>query len=161
MLRVYHRLRDLDFGKLMELYKESNQENAEELNTGILQVEQDFYQYLNEVFFAAGGAFYALCEHEGAYLAALRMEPYRDGLLLEALETHPDYRKMGYAKELITAVLDFLRQEGVTAVYAHVHKKNIASLRTHISCGFCRISEQAVYIDGSVNSRCCTMRYLF
>ncbi len=161
MLRVYFRLRDLDFGKLMEVYKESNQENAEELNTGILQVEQDFYQYLNEVFFAARGAFYALCEHEGAYLAALRMEPYRDGLLLEALETHPDYRKMGYAKELITAVLDLLRQEGITAVYAHVHKRNIASLRTHISCGFCRISEQAVYIDGSVNSRCCTMRYLF
>lgn len=161
MLRVYFRLRDLDFGKLMEVYKESNQENAEELNTGILQVEQDFYQYLNEVFFAARGAFYALCEHEGAYLAALRMEPYRDGLLLEALETHPDYRKMGYAKELITAVLDLLRQEGITAVYAHVHKRNIASLRTHMSCGFCRISEQAVYIDGSVNSRCCTMRYLF
>lgn len=167
MLHVFYRLQELDFRKLMELYSEGNRENAEEryagddVNVGILKVEQDFYQYLDEVFFRAKGAFYAVWEEKGRYLSALRMESYRDGLLLEALETHPDYRGMGYAKGLVQAVLELLKAKDIASVYAHVSKRNMASLRTHLSCGFYRISEQAVYIDGSVNSRCCTFQYRF
>lgn len=167
MLRIFYRLKEMDFGKLMELYSEGNRDNAEQqypqedVNIGILLVEQNFYQYLNEVFFPTEGAFYAVWLEEGRYISALRMEPYRDGYLLEALETHPNYRRKGFAKALITAIL---RQFGCTdtsSVYAHVHKGNDASLKTHLACGFTRISEQTVYIDGSVNSRCCTLQYRF
>lgn len=165
MLRLFTKLRDIDFGRLMALYTEGNRENAEQLysdydlNVGIMKAEQDFYQYLKEVFFTVPGAFYAVWEENGIYLCALRMEPYRSGLLLEALETHPDYRKRGYGKKLISQVLEQLKQTETLYVYAHVHKRNEASLRTHLSCGFTRILEHAVYIDGSVNSRCCTMEY--
>lgn len=167
MLCVYYRLQDLDFTQLMGIYSEGNKENAAEryaeydLNVAILNVEQDFYQYLKDVFFLEMGAFYAVWQENDVYFSALRMEPYRDGLLLEALETHPDRRKCGYAKKLISAVLEQLKNTDTPAVYAHIHKRNIASVRTHLSCGFSRISEQAVYIDGSVNSRCCTMQYRF
>ncbi len=167
MLCIFYRLKEMDFGKLMELYSEGNRENAEDqytqedLNIGILLVEQNFYQYLNEVFFPTKGAFYAVWLEDGRYISALRMEPYRDGFLLEALETHPDYRRKGYAKALITAVLRQIGRTGISSVYAHVHKGNGASLKTHLACGFSRVSEQAVYIDGSVNSRCCTLQYRF
>lgn len=167
MLHLFFRLQELNFPKLMELYSESNRENAEEqyswydANLAILKAEQDFYQYLNEVFFQTKGAFYAVWEDKGQYHSALRMEPYRDGLLLEALETHPCYRGMGYAKGLIHAALEVLKAEGVASVYSHVNKRNVASLRTHLSCGFCRVSEYAVYIDGNVNSQCCTLQYRF
>lgn len=167
MLRIHHSLRGLDFGALMEIYKEGNSENAAEFypdadpNAGVLRVEQDFYQYLNEIFFPTKDAVCAVLEYEGTPVSALRLEPYRDGLLLEALETHPDHRRKGHAKALILLVLEYLRQNGTVSVYAHVNKKNELSLRTHISCGFYRISEHAVYIDGSVNSRCCTLEYRF
>lgn len=167
MLYVYRRLSDLNFGKLMDLYSEGNAENAREqypdmdLNARISNVEQEFYQYLLAVFFPTKGAFYAVWEESGMYLSALRMEPYRDGLLLAALETHPDYRNRGYAKMLISAVLTQLSQSGVPTVYAHVYKRNEPSLRTHLSCGFSRVSEQATYIDGSVNPRYCTLLYKF
>lgn len=167
MLCVYCNLKELNFGQLMELYGGGNRENAEyqypgdDLNIGILKSEQDFYQYLQEVFFTTEGASYAVWEEHGCYMSALRLEPYRDGLLLEALETHPGYRRRGYAKTLISAVLEVLKQSGISTVYAHVDKRNEASLRAHVSCGFRRVAEQAVYIDGSVNRRGCTLQYFF
>ena len=165
MLISVNRLGNLDFRRLMDLYAEGNRANAEALypdlafNQGILSAESDFYGYLQEVFFQTKGAFYYIWEENGVYLSALRLEPYRDGLLLEALETHPDYRRMGYGKKLIQSVQCALRKQGSVVLYSHIGKRNMASLKTHLACGFQRISEQAVYIDGSVTDRACTMRY--
>ena len=162
MLRVARSLRQLSFGALMEVYAEGNRENGEEfwpeLSEGerILRAEQEFYQYLQQVFFRTEGAAYYTWETDGITVSALRLEPYRDGLLLEALETAPDQRGKGYAKALITAVLALTAPQ---KIYSHVGKRNIPSLKTHLSCGFSRVSEQAVYADGSVNDRCCTMLY--
>lgn len=163
MVRLFTRLNQLNFGNLMAVYGESNRENAQErypeepLYSGIYKVEQDFYQYLREVFFPVEGAVYCVLSVDAAYVSALRLEPYKDGLLLEALETHPDHRRKGYAVMLIRRVLEVMKEQGITAVYAHVNKRNQASLVTHQKCGFLRISDQAMYIDGSVNSRACTM----
>lgn len=162
MLHIAHSLRELSFGKLMEVYAESNRENAEEfwpeLSEGerLLRTEQDFYQYLHQGFFPAQGAAYYIWEVDGTYVSALRLEPYRDGLLLEALETAPAQRQKGYASALMASVLETV---GAQKIYSHVGKRNEASLKTHLHCGFRRISEQAVYADGSVNDRCCTLLY--
>ena len=161
MLRIVNKLHNLSFGKLMGVYAEGNRENAREsypqlpLEQGILEAEQDFYRYLQAVFFSTKGAFYALWEENGEYVSALRLEPYRDGLLVEAVETAPERRRKGYARKLLKSTLDYLK-EG--KVYAHISKKNEASLALHKICGFVRISEQAVYIDGSVSDRCATYR---
>ena len=87
------------------------------------------------------------------------MEPYRDGLLLEALETAPGWRRMGYAVRLIQAVQQMLEQQGSVRIYSHVSKKNTASLKTHLRCGFEIYLDYAAYIDGSVNRRAHTLRY--
>jgi len=158
MLRIARSITELNFTHLMEVYAESNRENGEEFypempeGQRLLQTEQDFYQYLRESFFKTQGAYYALWVEKGVYVSALRIEPYKDGVLLEALETAPEHRRKGYAKQMVTAVL-----AGEKKVYSHVGKRNLPSLRVHEACGFCRISEQAVYIDGSVNAKCCTL----
>ena len=160
MLILAQSIRDLSFSKLMGVYIEGNLENAEEfypdLTEGqkLMQAEQDFYQYLNEVFFRTSDAVYAIWEEQGTYVSALRLEPYRDGRLLEALETAPPSRRQGYAEKLIRAVQDQFPNQ---RIYSHVSKKNAASLRVHEKCGFRRISEYAAYIDGSVNQRACTL----
>ena len=160
MLILAHNMRDLSFSKLMDVYIEGNMENAKDrwsdLSEGqkLLRAEQDFHQYMTEVFFRTSGAVYAIWEENGKYISALRLEPYRDGLLLEALETAPSCRRQGYAEKLILAVRD---QFGDMKIYSHVNKRNLPSLRVHEKCGFCRILEYAVYIDGSVNRRCCTL----
>lgn len=162
MLVFADHLRDLSFSALMTVYEQSNRESAkknwpEESTDFALQLaEQEFYQYLRQVFFHTPGARYAIWLEHGIYVSALRLEPYRDGLLLSALETAPDYRKQGFAEALVREVL---RTLPVTSVYSHIHKCNHASFNLHMKCGFHRISEQATYLDGSVDSKCCTVCY--
>ena len=152
MLILVNKLSGLSFSRLMEIYAEGNEENGRELwpnltdNERILRAEQAFYQYLNEDFFKTEGAVYAIWQEKDAYVSALRLEPYQDGLLLEALETAPEYRKRGYACRLVEAV----KKEFSGKIYSHVGKRNAASLRTHQKCGFQRVLDYAVYIDGTV-----------
>ena len=153
MLCVVKRMGELDFAALMEVYEEGNLENGEELWPELpeglrqLNAEQAFHQYLRECFFVTPEAVYCIWQEKGKYVSALRLEPYQDGLLLEALETAPHSRRKGYAAALIKAVLETF---GEKKIYSHVSKRNTASLRTHESCGFHRIADHAVYADGSV-----------
>ena len=156
MLKIATRIREMNFYALMDVYLQGNQENGAALYPRaseaeqLLLAEQDFYQYLVQCFFTVDGAVYAMWEEEGKYLSALRLEPYEDGLLLSALETMPDFRQQGYACRLIQALQEWLSQHGAIKVYSHVSRKNEASRRTHIRCGFCKILDHAVYSDGSV-----------
>ena len=160
MLIVCEKIKDLSFSQLMMVYEEGNRENAEafwpdmEEGQRMIRAEQEFYQYLREVFFPTEHARYFVWEENGNYVSALRLEPYRDGMLLEALETHPGYRRMGYAASLIRAVQEVSSD---VKIYSHVSKRNMASLKTHEKCGFRRIAENAVYADGSVTSRSFTL----
>lgn len=159
MLLLKTRLEDLNFRQLMDLYREGNLENAAYLwpdlprEAQISKAEQSFRDYLEQDFFAQENARYFIWEETGTYVSALRLEPYQDGLLLEALETKPDCRRQGYAVTLIEAVKAVVPEK----IYSHISKRNTASLKTHEKCGFQRISEEAVYRNGVVNERCCTV----
>lgn len=160
MLKIVEKLEQLSFCQLMGVYEESNRLNGQERygrlpeSYQIMEAEQDFYQYLRECFFPTKGAFYALWIVDNIYVSALRLEPYQDGLLLEALETAPFHRQKGYAQSLIQAILAYV---GEQRVYSHVHKENVPSLRAHESCGFHRILDHAIYIDGSIRNTSCTL----
>lgn len=165
MLIIAESLTQLDFDALMDIYVEGYRENGERLwpekpeEDGMILVKREFHRYLMEQFFTKPGAVYAVWEVDGNYVSALRLEPYWDGLLLEALETRPEERKKGYAVTLIRAVQDWLRKQGGFKVHSHVSEHNTASWRTHERCGFCRFMEHTVWLDGSVNSNAYTMLY--
>ena len=157
MLLIAKRLEEVDFSALMDIYCEGNLEKAEEYGDGgLLRAEREFYDYLREDFFRQQGAFYAVWTEQGRYVSALRLEPYKDGWLLEALETAPDHRKKGYAKALMIAVLEYMDQ---SIIYSHVSKRNEASLRTHYACGFQKHLDHVVYLDGSVTNRGVTLKF--
>lgn len=159
MLLIAKSLRELDFRQLMDVYEEGNRENGCELypqlpvEQGVGEVEQDFYAFLREGFFFVSDAFYGIWTVDGAYVSALRMEAYRDGWLLEAVETRPDCRRKGYASALMQAVFAYLK---TGKVYSHIYKRNLPSQKLHEGLGFLRCLDRAVYIDGSVNDRCAT-----
>lgn len=165
MLRVARNMGKLSFGALMEVYIDANREHGallapeEPEARQIALSEQEFYSYLHDSFFAHSGALYCIWEENGKYVSALRLEPYRDGLLLEALETAPSQRRKGYAAQLIRAVQQLLAQQGSVRLYSHVSKRNEASLKTHLSCGFEIELDYASFVDGSVNHRSYTMRF--
>ena len=161
MLYLADRMHKLNFGKLMAVYEEGNQENGAqffpELSEGqqLLQAEQNFYQYLREGFFTTPGAVYAIWQEKEQYISALRLEPYEDGLLIAALETAPAFRRQGYGEKLICAVQEQFSQR----LYSHVSRSNAASMAIHKKCGFVQTLDYARYIDGSVDHKAVTLRY--
>ena len=162
MLVICKRLSDLRWSELMAVYAEGNEENGAEFfshlskNEQLLQAEQSFYDYLKRDFFARPEDRYCIWQEQGRYVAALRLHPYGDGLLLEALETRPEYRRRGYAERLIKAVqMEFQPQK----LYSHIGHKNAASIAVHLKCGFVKIADTARYLDGSVNAYCGTYLY--
>jgi len=164
MLIIATKLSDIRFSDLMEVYLEGNTQNGSERYPAhspqqqLLFAEQDFYQYLQEVFFRQKHAVYALWQAGSRYTAALRLEPYLEGLLISALETRPDDRHKGYATMLINAVIDYLAADGGGILYSHVSKHNKASIVVHQKCGFEKILDHAVYLDGSVMNNCYTFQ---
>ena len=160
MLYIVKNLKELDFSQLMAVYEEGNLENGAELwpelpeGLRLIRAEQAFHQYLRECFFCTPEAVYCIWQEGGRYVSALRLEPYQDGLLLEALETAPDCRRKGYAFALMEAVLG---EYGAQKIYSHVSKRNKASLRTHENCGFRKVLDYAVYVDGSVRHNAVTL----
>lgn len=152
MLIIAKSMGGLSFGALVTVYGESLQ---------TLSQEQDFYYYLNDCFFRMAGARYLIWQEEGQYLSALRVEPYRDGFLLNGLETAPEHRGKGYAAALIRATQDYLRKQGTACLYSHVEKKNTPSLMVHRKCGFEVLSDRAVFLDGSADCRSVTLFYKF
>lgn len=156
MLCFAYKMCELNFDELMLVYEEGNRENGAESYPDepemyqIQLAEQDFREYLQSVFFKTKGAFYAILEKDGHYVSALRLEPFRDGLLLEALETKPSERKKGFAALLIRSVL---QEVETRPVYSHINKRNKPSQKTHAACGFRKLHDFAEYIDGSVSSR--------
>lgn len=156
MLKIATSLSQLRFSELMAVYEEGNRLTGQDRyphlseNERQLRAEQEFYQYLRECFFPTDGAVYAIWEERGRYVSALRLEPYRDGLLLEALETVPLDRGNGYAAVLIRAVQRWLAERGSINVYSHVDKRNTPSLAVHKACGFENVLDYGVCADGSV-----------
>lgn len=153
----------LRFSELMAVYEEGNRENGAlryprcSAQEQCLRAEQDFFAYLSQVFFRTPGAAYALWEEDGAYRSALRLEPYRDALLLEALETAPRWRAQGYGGKLVRAVQAALSARGGARLYSHVARRNAASVALHTGCGFREILPYAAYIDGTVSFAAVTL----
>ena len=154
----------------MDLYAESNMENADyfypdmaDKAAALAKVEADFLAYIRDGFFKNEHDRYMVLAEAGAWISALRLYALGDGeYYIEALETHPAYRRRGYGAALLAMVLDRLRAEGPFRVRDCVGKKNIPSLRTHEKCGF-RAADTVGHdlLDGSVSEESYTMEYRY
>lgn len=164
MLRIVSNMKELNFSALCDIYQEYLQELAQTQyrtaapSSAILLARQDFYQYLRESFFSVQDAVYAIWNENGQDVSALRLEPYRDGYLLTALETLPDARQKGYAKSLVEESLSWLSEGFTGKVYSHIAKDNSASLKVHIHCGFQIVSNSARFLDGSFSKKSYTLQ---
>lgn len=146
MLRIYSSSKELSIGDLLGLYSEEISGDSS------WQDEQEFYQYILD-FLKQADSFYAVWVTDGKYASALRIEPYRDGLLLEGLVTDPMLRNRGYAKALISETIRYIDTIGGSKVYSHISRDNIPSIKTHTACGFAFLYDHSVFIDGSVDHK--------
>ena len=162
MLLRFDHFSDLDPRKLMDVYAESNLDNTdyffpelEDKGEAVKKVEAGFLEYLELDFFQSTGPSYWVLEEDGLWVGALRLNELKPGFYyLEALETRPDSRRKGCAVRLLTGVIEALRQQGPFELHDCVGKKNEASLRTHLKCGFRIAAEDGLdYLSGRADSR--------
>jgi len=162
MLTVFRSIRDLRFGELMKVYEQSNLELGrrkfphESEGRQLALAEQDCYGYLLQCFFTLPETAVCVWQVEGRYACALRLEPWKDGVLLTGLETAPEERGKGYACALIRAVQCYLAQQGKVKLYSHISNRNTASIHVHEKCGFRLYRDHAVFLDGSVDRKFAT-----
>ena len=73
MLKIAKTMKELSFSALMEVYLEGNRENGKDSypeepeGSQLMLAEQDFYNYLTQVFFPTEGAVYLIWEEQGRY----------------------------------------------------------------------------------------------
>lgn len=138
----------IDEKKLMAIYAESNLENTDyfypeitDKAKALKKVERSFCDYIKTEFLD-GKNLYFVWETGGVWVSALRLYCIEENFYyLEALETAPDFRKKGYAAQLLIAVANEMKANGHFKICACVGKNNVASLHTHKKCGFHIVSE--------------------
>ena len=149
MLLRITRFEDIDKRKLMDVYAESNFENTDyffpdetDKKKAVSMVEAGFLDFLKNEYFTHSESEYCVWSENGVWVCAFRLYHAEDDLYYVCgLETHPDYRRQGYASKLVRAVQDELKVGGAFRMYSSVHKKNTASLKFHEKCGFAIVSD--------------------
>ena len=159
MLKVFLNYQELNIHDLFMVYEESLQMNADQKGAAIIQAEDEFSSYLEEVFFCSPGAFYAIWTENNRYVSALRMEPFEDGFLLSGLETASNERNKGYATKLLQAVVEYATDTNRLPIYSHIHKRNAVSLALHLKCGFTLFRDCGRLIDGTVSGNYYTLKW--
>lgn len=160
MLLKIREFSQIDTRKFLDIYAESNRENAEDFFPGedigaaVKKVETGFIEFLDE-FFSKPGNTYWILEEDGLWVSALRLSLIGPGsYYLEALETRPDSRQKGFAVKLMKAVTDELKAFGPFVIRDCVSKRNVPSIKTHEKAGFCIVSDAGRdYLSGDENDR--------
>ena len=140
-----------DLKKLMPIYEQSNRENIRHFfpdctdpEEGLRKAEESFGQYICEDFLADANNTYYVLEKNGQWISALRLYGLQDFYYIEALETKPDCRRMGYGAKLLAELIAALREKGAVVIRDNVDKDNLASLATHKKCSFVIEQENGV-----------------
>lgn len=144
MLVKVNELSEKEQRLLMDLYEDGNIKNAsyfypdiEDIEVGKKKVEENFIAYIKDEFFISDGNIYYVWEENDIWISAMRVYKINNNLYyIEALATHPKYRKQGFAGKLMNSVIKELKSYGEFEMKSMTSKENIASQRTHEKCGF-------------------------
>ncbi len=149
--------------KLAEIYRESLARQGGECypdETEFRQIalaEAQLGSFLREDFFQKDGICCCLWLECGKPVSALRLWRDSDGVLLEGLETAPEYRGHGFASRLIAAVQEKCPSD--VPIFSHVNRKNTVSLSIHRKLGFRTVRQSARCRNGEVSCCYITLRW--
>lgn len=164
MLVIAESMQELHWEAICQIYKEGFSLRGEKAypflseNERILRAQEDTYHYLRDEFYSLKGAYYAFWVEDDRWICALRMRPYQNGMLMDALETAPAFRNQGFARKLLREVL--LQLPPDIYVYSRILRRNKASVRVHLQCGFQKHKPFAVFLDGSFRADADTYLYM-
>lgn len=119
----------------MELYRESMAQLARRFDSP-QAMEQAYGEFLKE-FVTHPNQMVLVEEVDGVWVSGLRCVESAPGVwYLEALETAPQARGQGWAKQLILHTQRLLTQQGAEELFSLIAPENTPSIATHLACGF-------------------------
>ena len=84
-----------------------------------------------------GVGFVTLCDGEvtayGGMLCVL------DEGQITNIATHPEYRRRGCGKAVVTALLEYAEENALSAVFLEVRRSNESAVALYRACGFCEV----------------------
>ncbi len=148
-LLVFHELSGLNWPQFFAVYRESSAENAAEWypelpeSEALGKYEAGYRDYLLGEFQSEDGVLMVL-QKDDIYRSALRLLPQGQNMfLMEALETHPDYREMGHGKRILQEMMLWLhRNHPNCTVRSDVSARNRKSIMTHRAAGLSATKEE-------------------
>lgn len=170
MILQFSALAQMNMERLMQIYAESNMENAacfypheQDRHKAVRLCEDRFYEYLKTDFYTQSDRIYWILEEEGQWVAALRTSRIKEhSYYVEALETKPECRRRGCAVRLFQGVMENLQADGPFSLWDCVSKDNTPSVKAHLKCGFKIAADPGFdYLQGTYDEGNYGMQYEF
>ncbi|OUN99055.1 hypothetical protein B5F98_03220 [Pseudoflavonifractor sp. An44] len=129
--------------RLVDLYRESMDQLARHFESP-QAMEQAYEEFLKE-FVTHHRQMVLVEEVDGVWVSALRCVESAPGVwFLEALETAPQARGKGWAKQLIKHTQELLTGQGAGELFSLVSPRNAPSIATHVARGFVATDRQPI-----------------
>lgn len=169
MLKILGMITNEELKKLLYIYEESNNEFLKKnyINKYSSEIEaqntliSDYNKFLKE-FQSDQKRYICVWEEQGVYRSGLRLINLGNGIwFLEALETSPNDRNNGYGKLLLNSIIEYLKTYDAKKLECLIGSTNIASQRTHESCGFIRTNLSPIDWDGAICKTAIKYIYFF
>lgn len=127
----------------MDLYRESMDQLAGRFESP-QAMGQAYGEFLKE-FVTHDRQMVLVEEVDGGWVSGLRCVESAPGVwYLEALETAPQARGKGWAKQLLAHTQALLCQQGARELFSLIDPENTPSIAAHVACGFAATQRQPV-----------------
>ncbi len=105
------------------------------------EIKDDYMKYLESCPNCKEFYKYYIYEDQDKIISVCRINIYEGKHLLEGLQTHRDYYRMGYASKLIQGMIDDLQKDGIKTLYSEARVWNDSSNNLQTKLGFIRYGE--------------------
>ncbi len=144
-----------------EIYKKQYEGRYDSDEYARAALLQDYSDFIEEFITQDDRYIFAVKEH-GEYIAALRIiQMSESGWYIEALETSPEYRRMGFARYLLKQTLRCMRTLGAKTIISVIGNDNLASHGLHTACGFENTGKIPRDIEGIPVGNCRVFEYVY
>ncbi len=104
-------------------------------------IKDEYLKYLNNLVYDKNFQYYTILYNENNIIvSACRLIKRDESIYIGALETHRDYRNLGYGKLVLSETIKKAFQEGESVIQSVIREWNKASIKAHKNVGF-RITE--------------------
>ncbi|MFA5526858.1 MAG: GNAT family N-acetyltransferase [Acholeplasmataceae bacterium] len=105
------------------------------------EIKNDYMKYLESCPNHHDFYKYYIYKNQNKIISVCRINIYQGKHILEGLQTHRDYYRMGFATKLIQGMICDLKKEGIKTLYSKARIWNNASNALQIKLGFTRYDQ--------------------